>query len=287
MKMTLCAMRMLMGDDAFIPFLSGKFYKHLMTILRNLNIAYTFGLRDFKQRYHESNLGLFWVIVQPLSLLIVIAIVVHFGLRGGGKTETNYLVYLATGYIPWLFFSSSCSQATNVYKKYSYVVKNINIPPALLLCAVFISNIFVHVMLMFIIFCLLFYYGYLPTLSYLHIFYYFIAASVLGFAISLITSSVYVFLRDTEKAVGIVLQFGFWFTPILWDKSNIPSHLKWVIDYNPVAYIVSGYRNAILYQESFGSFGIQGVCFWGMSIFILVIGCLLYKRLSPHFIELL
>ena len=276
-----------MRDDAFVPFLSVKVYKHLMTVLRNLNIAYTFGLRDFKQRYYESYLGLFWVIIQPLSLFIVIAIVVHFGLRGGGKTETPYLVFLATGYIPWLFFSSLCSQATNVYKKYSYVVKNINIPPALLLCAVFISNIFVHVMLMFVIFCLLLYYGYLPTLSYLQIFYYFIAASVLGFAVTLVTSSVYVFLRDTEKAVGIVLQFGFWFTPILWDKSNIPSHLKWVTDYNPVAYIVSGYRDAILYQGSLRGFGIQDNYFWGMSIFILVIGCLLYKRLSPHFIELL
>ena len=276
-----------MGDNTFIPFLSGKYYKRLITVLRNLNIAYTFGLRDFKQRYHESYLGLFWVIFQPLSLLIVIAIVVHFGLRGGANTETPYLVFLATGYIPWLFFSSSCSQATNVYKKYSYVVKNINIPPALLLCAVFISNIFVHVMLMFILFCLLLYYGYLPTLSYLQIFYYFIAASVLGFAITLVTSSVYVFLRDAEKAVAIVLQFGFWFTPILWDKSNIPSHLQWITDYNPVAYIVSGYRDAILYQGSLGGFGIQEIYFWGTSLFILTVGFLLYKRLSPHFIELL
>ena len=93
-----------MGDNTFIPFLSGKYYKRLITVLRNLNIAYTFGMRDFKQRYHESYLGLFWVIVQPLSLLIVIAIVVHFGLRGGANTETPYLVFWQLGIFLGCFF---------------------------------------------------------------------------------------------------------------------------------------------------------------------------------------
>ncbi len=259
----------------------------LFAILGHLRIAYTFGVRDFRQRYQESYLGIVWVVIQPLTLLIVIATVVHFGLRGGGNTETPYLVFLATGYIPWLFFSSSCSQTTNAYKKYSYVVKNINIPPILLLFAVFLSNIFVHAILAVILLVLLFYYGYLPGLTYFQIFYYFTAASIFGFSIALVTSSLFVFLRDIEKIVGIVLQFGFWLSPILWDKSKIPPNLRWTVDFNPINYIISGYRDTILYQAHFYESGIQAVYFWCLTFFILIVGGLLYKRLNPHFIELL
>lgn len=268
-------------------FMFKKNHIGLSKIVEYLNISYAFAVRDFKQRYQESRLGLIWVVIQPLTFLIVIATVMHFGLRKVSDSEIPYLAFLAAGYIPWLFFSSSCTQCTIVFAKYSYVVKNIKVPPFLLLLSVFLSNIFVHIILLAVLMIMLCFYGYFPKLIYLQLIYYFISASVLVYSIVLVTSAIYVFFRDIQKVIAIMLQFCFWVTPILWDKNNLSAKMSWAVDFNPVNYIVSGYRDTILHHVPFYESVLQASYFWSITCIILLLGLLLYKRLSPHFIELL
>ncbi len=265
----------------------GKFSSLREALGRLLYLSYTLSLRDFRQRYQETALGLIWVIVQPLSFLIVVATVVHFGLRGTNHSKTPYIVFLATGFIPWLFFSTTCVQLTSVFRKYAYVVKNVNVPSITLFFGVFFSNIYVHLLLAIILMAVLALYGFLPNLMYFQLFYYSFACAAFVFAVSLITASFFIFFRDIEKLIPIIMQFGFWFTPILWDKDRIPTRFAWLAHLNPMEYVVSGYRDTILHAKPFFDLIWQGVYFWGLTLAILTSAFFLFKRLSPHFIEVL
>jgi lipopolysaccharide transport system permease protein/teichoic acid transport system permease protein len=70
---------------------------------------------------------------------------------------------------------------------------------------------------------------------------------ILALGLSWITSSVNIFARDTNQIVNVVMQIGFWATPIFWDLSIMPEKVQAILKLNPMFYIVQGYRESFLY----------------------------------------
>ena len=204
-----------------------------------------------------------------------------FGLRGSNDSEIPYVVFLATGFIPWIFFTSTLTQTTTVFQKYSYIIKNIRVPTSSLILGVLFSNLYVHGLLLGILFLILMATGFTPDFLYLQVFYYFIACALFVTAVGLITSSLFLFFRDTEKIVAIIVQFGFWLTPILWDRERIPADMEWILRINFIEYIVTGYRNTFLYNKPFYEMHWQTVYFWSSTLLMLAFGLLLFR--TPAF----
>ena len=263
------------------------------TLLNNRKIfvyfyfTYMLSINDFRQRYQSTWLGIIWVVIQPLSYLIVIATVIHFGLRGQKDTQIPYFVFLASGYIPWLFFATTNNRLVSVFTRYSYIVKNIRIPFITLPMAVLLSCILVHFLILSVLLLILYFNGFIPNIIYLQAGYYFLACIILVFSIGMITSSLYIFFRDLEKIIQIIIQFGFWLTPILWDKEEIPGDMQWILRLNPMEYIVSGYRNTFIYQIEFYTTNWQIMYFWSFTLVTLFLGIFLFRRLTPYLIEFL
>ena len=61
---------------------------------------------------------------------------------------------------------------------------------------------------------------------------------VLALGIGWIVSALNVFIRDTGQVVGVILQVGFWATPIFWDINMMPASIHKFIKLNPMFYIV-------------------------------------------------
>ena len=131
------------------------------------------------------------------------------------------------------------------------------------------------------------YYGYMPNIYWLQIVYYLLATFILLLGLSWITSSVIVFFKDIGQLVAMVLQFGFWLTPIFWNITNIPEKYHWIIKLNPLVYIIEGYRNSMIYHKWFWEDMHMTVYFWIVTIIIFVIGGLTFKKLRPHFADVL
>jgi homopolymeric O-antigen transport system permease protein len=58
-----------------------------------------------------------------------------------------------------------------------------------------------------------------------------------------------VFPRDTSHALTSLLGVWFWFTPIVWPVSALPSAYRGLVELNPFWYIVGGYRSVLLGGE--------------------------------------
>ena len=67
--------------------------------------------------------------------------------------------------------------------------------------------------------------------------------------ISLILSSVTVYFRDLQHFIGVLLQLFFYATPILYSVESLPENFRWILRYNPMTYIIGGYRD-IFYSQS-------------------------------------
>ncbi len=93
--------------------------------------------------------------------------------------------------------------------------------------------------------------------------------------------------RDMLQAVKSVTTLMFWLTPILWSADNLPSPAKQVVMANPITYIVSGYRNAFVYQRWFYQDWQYMLYFWGVVAILALLASFIFTKLEPEFADVL
>ena len=103
------------------------------------------------------------------------------------------------------------------------------------------------------------------------------------------TSAIVVFFRDLTQIIGVFLQIGVWMTPIMWDINMLAGHpfLMRIFKFNPIYYIVTGYRDSILGGVGIWHHWKWGVYFWVITAFLFVFGSVVFKKLKVHFADVL
>ena len=245
-------------------------------------------MRDFRARYAGSWLGLFWAISQPLAMTGILWFVFSYGLKAGPQGEVNFASWFFAANVPWLFFNEAVCSITNVYHEYAFLVKKVNFRLAILPLIKLLSATLLHLVFVSILILILVSNGTYPTWSWVSALYYFVAMFVFLFGLGWLLSTLNVFLRDVGHMVGIVMQFGFWLTPIVWNYERIPVQWRFLLKLNPVFYITEGYRRSFLNQGGLFSESISStLIFWALAFSVFVAGTFAYKRLRRHFADLL
>lgn len=246
-----------------------------------------FSLDDIKNKYSNSFLGIAWGFLQPLTTIIVYWFVFQLGFKSQPVENFPFILWLVTGLMPWFFISEAVPGSTSVLVEYSYLVQkvlfNINILPLIKIVSTFLIQIFLLLLTagMFWLF------GYPPDLWCLQILYYAFYMLVLTAGISYLVSALYIFLKDLLQIVSILLQVLFWATPIVWDITVMPENIQKILIYNPVYFLVNGYRKTFIYKEAFWSDGVISIFYWGVAVALLLAGIKLFNKLKPHFADVL
>ncbi|MBR5515665.1 MAG: ABC transporter permease [Clostridia bacterium] len=241
---------------------------------------------DIKAKYSNSFLGIIWAFAMPLITILVFWYVFQLGFRNQPVEDVPYILWFSAAYIPWIFFVDMVTTGCNSLVEYSYLVKKIKFNIQYIPFMKVISSLFVHVF--FIVFLLIMYflYGSKISLYNFQIFYYSFATAALGLGLIWILSAVNVFFKDMTSLVNVITQIGFWVTPILWNESSMKSEtVRTVLSLNPMHYIVSGYRNSLLFEKWFWE-DIKGtLIFWSITVIVWITGILIFKKLSRFFAD--
>jgi lipopolysaccharide transport system permease protein len=72
----------------------------------------------------------------------------------------------------------------------------------------------------------------------------------LGLGVGLLLGVFNVFIRDVGQTVPVILQLGFWFTPIVYSPSIVPVDFRFVLYMNPLTTIVQGFQNVMLFNRA-------------------------------------
>ena len=255
-------------------------------LLFNRSLIYELSKRDFQNNYMGSYLGFIWAFLQPLLFIFVLDLVFTLGIRGGGKSDDiPFVVYLICGMLAWLYFSSNLMACTNIIRQYKFLITKINFKLNTLPVIKLFSSLVVHFILLAAALVIAMLNGIHPGIYAIQIIYYLFAMMFLLLGIGWITSSLNVFMKDISNIVSIIVQFGFWLTPIFWNIDRVPEQYQWIIKLNPVFYIVNGYRDSFIYQVPFWERPAETIYFWSFTLIVTAIGILLFRKLRPYFAE--
>lgn len=263
--------------------------KVLKDWLKNYKMVWGLAKNDFATRYAGSYFGIFWAFVQPMVTVLLYVFVFQVAFKAdpvGG--DYPYVLWLIAGIIPWFFFSESVVNATNCFFEYSYLVKKVVFPISILPMVKIISSLFVH--LFFIVFSWGIYIilGKMPGVKFIQVIYYLVCMLFLVTALAFFTSSTVPFFKDFSPIINIVMQIGMWMTPILWNIETIElGALNYLFKLNPMFYIVQGYRESFMNGYWFWQHPLQMLCFWTITGMLFVLGVASFKKMKPHFADVL
>lgn len=241
---------------------------------------------DIKIENRSFYLGTLWKIIAPLIQLGTFWFVFGIGIRGGSPIDGfPFLVWLLTGLVPWFFISRgittgamSISNKASMIFKIKYPVSTVPIG-AIIIC---LYDSFVMLGIMLIIFLA---HGITPTIYWLNIVYYMIFSFFLLAALAMVTSVVVQLAKDFGRLITSLLQLLFFLTPILWQEGNVPEWARPLFIMNPVRYIVTGYRYALLYERHFFERPLLIISFCIMVMVIFMFGCFLQRKYATRFVD--
>lgn len=260
----------------------------LIELKNNKKLIFNLSKNDFKTKYAGSYLGITWAFVNPIITILVYWFVFEFGLKAGApQPGVPFILWLMSGLIPWFFYSDGINSATNCMFEYSYLVKKVVFKISVLPIVKILSSLFIHFVFIGFLIIVTFYYKFYLSIYTLQIFYYLFCLFFIILATSYATSSIILFFRDLGQLINIFLQIGIWMTPIMWNYNIIPLRYQWIAKLNPMLYIVEGYRDTFIYKTWFWEKQGQTVYFWFVCMVIFIIGMIIFKKLKPHFADVL
>ena len=267
-----------------------KLFSLPLELIQSRKLIFSLAKNDFKTKYAGSYLGIVWAFIQPIVTIMVYWFVFSVGLKSGNVDNYPFVLYLVSGIVPWFFFQDALNGGTNSLIEYNYLVKKVVFKISILPIVKIISALFVHAFFVAFALILCAVYGYFPGLYTLQILYY--SACTFLFVLGLVyaTSAIVIFFRDLTQIINIVLQVGVWMTPIMWDLNMLSGYplLMKLFKLNPMYYIVSGYRDAMLGKVWFwdAHWG-WTIYFWIVTTALFALGAWIFKRLKPHFADVL
>lgn len=261
-------------------------------IIDKRRLIWNLGKADFRKRFVGSYFGVVWMFIQPIVTIAIYGII--FG-ESGFKTPppvtgATYVAWLVPGIVPWFFYSEALNAVTNCLQEYSYLVKKMVFKVEILPIIKLMSCLMVHGFFVLIMIGMYLVTGVKVKITWIQAFYYTFAASMLALAIGYFTSAVNVFFKDMAQIVTICIQFGIWMTPIMYDEAMFTGRAPWVgtvLKLNPFYYIAAGYRDSMLTGHWFWERPTLTIYYWVFTIAVFMIGLKTFKRMRPHFSDVL
>jgi len=245
---------------------------------------------DFSQNYLASYLGFAWAIIGPVVSLTVISLVFQFGFKVPAANESGlpFVAWLASGLVPWYYIADGVQSGASSVLSYGFLVRKatfrISYLPGIRLCALAV----IHLALLGLLLGILLYFAIFPSLYWLQWFYYFplMFAFLLGLAWA--TSAITIFIPDAANFLGVATSIGFWATPIFWSPTMLPPDYRWFLAANPAYYIVQGYRETFVEPLWFWQRPLSDhVFFFVWLALVLCVGAVIFKKLRPHFADVI
>jgi lipopolysaccharide transport system permease protein/teichoic acid transport system permease protein len=259
----------------------------LKDLFRQQRLILDLSKKNIKTRYLGSYLGITWAFIQPTIQILIFWFVFQVGFKSVPVDDFPFILWLSAAMIPWFFISDAIQSGSTSIIENSYLVKKVVFRVSILPLVKIYSAVFIH--LFFIVFLILMFwiYGYSPDWFYLQLVYYGVAVIPLVLGITWITSSLVIFLKDISQIVAMLLQFGFWLTPIFYSLGFVPEKYHFLMKLNPFFYITEGYRDCFIYHKWFWEHPSLTLYYWTMTVVLLGLGAFLFKRLRPHFADVL
>lgn len=227
---------------SFSPF---DILRGLRELWQYRDLFHTLTVHRIKVRYKQSVLGLAWAILQPLSLMLIYTVI--FSVIAKVPSEgVPYSVFAYAALLPWTFFSSSLTNATQGLVSHSQLVTKVYFAREILPLTYVSAALFDFAVASTFLIALFFYYGVSLTTYALYAIPILILLTALATACSLFLSAMQVRFRDIGVAMPLLLQLWMFATPVVYPLSAVPQRYRGLYVLNPLVGVIENFRRVVL-----------------------------------------
>jgi ABC-type polysaccharide/polyol phosphate export permease len=234
--------------------------------------------RDLTVRYKRSVFGFLWTLLHPLLLMGIFTVVFSHLFR---RETPHYETYFLSAYIAWNFFSQTVTNAMASVAWNGPLMKRVRVPRSIFTLSSIVSGLVNLVLSMFalLIIMLIVRAPLYPSLLFVPISLLIVGIFTLG--VSLALTALSIFFADVREMVQAGLPALLYMTPVIYPVSIVPVSFRWIVERNPLTYLIEIVRAPIYYGQLPSLRTIAAAL--AVSLISLLTGWLIFRRLAPSF----
>ena len=210
------------------------------------NLHHALVLRDIKAKYQNTWLGYAWTLVTPLLFCGVLVFLVQFVLELNIRRFSSFMLI---GVLCYRWFQAGVSHAANCIVSDRALARRPGFLPEVLPIVGITTTMLDFLLSVPILAIVLVLGGSTLSITLLLIPVLFTIQYVLMVGIGYFVASANMVFRDTSHLVDLALTLGFFATPIFYSIENLPENLRLIYYLNPMAWLIGGYRDALISGE--------------------------------------
>ena len=241
---------------------------------------------ELRTKFIRSRLGGLWMILNPLAQVLIFAFVLSAVLSAklpGIDNRYAYAIYLMAGTLGWSLFAEIVNRCLTLFIDNGNILKKLAFPKIALPLVVVGSALVNNVLLLLAILVIFGTLGHAPGLAILWLPLLMLVAITLAVGVGLLCGVLNVFVRDVGQVVPVIMQFVYWFTPIVYTVNIIPAQYRSWLSLNPLIPLVSAYQDVLVYDRTpewsgLGTTFLIGLLFSAFSL-------VLFRKASPEMVD--
>jgi lipopolysaccharide transport system permease protein len=230
-------------------FSAGTIFTGLRTLAQYSDLLYTLSLFRLNVRYKQSALGWVWAVLQPLALMgiytFIFAHVVTVKTNGA-----PYPVFVFSALLPWIFFSSSITNAVHGLIAYPNLLTKMYFPREIIPLSYLAAGVVDFCIASIILAGLMIHYGVALSWNVLYAVPILLILGGFAAAVGLFFSAVQVRFRDVGLAMPFVLQVWMFAAPVVYSLESVPVRFRRLYLLDPVAGLIENFRRVLIFRQA-------------------------------------
>lgn len=248
-------------------------------IVKYRNLVVELVMRDIKKKYRRSILGYLWSMLNPLLTMLITAMVFSNLFR---FQIDNFALYLLTGQLIFTFYSEATSFAMGSILENGSLIKKVYVPKYLFPISRVSSSAVNLLFSLPAMLAIMLYTDHEITITLVACIVPLILLYFFCIGIGLFISALAVYFRDIFHLYGVLITVLNYATPIFYPVNIIPEEYKFVVEYNPLYYFLSAFRE-VAYNNTLPSIEFLSICTL-FSVGALVVGAYYFNKKQNTFV---
>jgi lipopolysaccharide transport system permease protein len=248
---------------------------HLAALHEYRDLLYTLSLHRISVRYKQTSLGFAWALLQPVLMMLIFTAVFSV-LARMPSDGMPYALFAFSALLPWSLFNTAVSSGTNSLVAHSQLITKVYFPREILPITYVIAALFDFAIGFGVLIGLMSWFDVPLTVHALALLPMVALLCAWALAVSLALAAVQVRVRDVGVALPVLLQILMFASPIIYPLSVVPAAWREWYLLNPMAGIVSGFRDVLLHHRAPDPHPLAVACL--VTAFALPAAFLFFKR---------
>lgn len=265
---------------------AGKAERHYWADLWKYRELFLFlSWRDILVRYKQTVIGVLWAVLRPV-LTTIVFVIVFSRIAKLPSSAVPYPVLVFSAMLPWQFFASALSEASNSLIGNANMISKIYFPRLIMPASAVIVALMDFLISLGILAGMMLFYRVPFTLNLLAMIPLTGIAFLAAFGAGLWLAALNVEYRDFRYVLPFIVQFGLYLSPVGFSSSVVPEKWRLLYSMNPMVGVIDGFRWAVSGDSSFMNWGGFAVSL-GIVAGVLLSGIWYFRKTEREFADVI